>query len=268
MSESTETVQSPEKDQAPADHAEQFEAVAALLRGDKGEKTDEATKQEDTKTKPRTLKDLAGKLGISIEELYNVEVGMPGSEESSTLGSLKDLYQQRQATAIEQMRWQEQKSTEQGAAIRARTELTELMSLLPKESLRPEVLQKVREKHSLVIAREKARTLEVIPEWQEESTRSTELGGMREHLVRAGFEPGYLDQITDHRTMRYIRENFQREQRILAAMDLVKSKPKVSSPPSSKGNAARVQPSRQSPVSGPRNQASQISQISKLLNKE
>jgi hypothetical protein len=132
--------------------------------------------------------------------------------------------------------------------------------------LKPEVLNKIREKHAATTQRERERTLAVIPEWSDESRREADLSGMVEHLTRAGFPESYLSQVSDHRTMAYIRTNMLREQRINQALDMVKPKVKAAHTPSHKGDTARAATNRPSAPQTGRQVTNQVSQISQLLN--
>jgi hypothetical protein len=258
MSEQTNDNAMPQGDlPIPQPAQAQVNDVMELLRTGKSprERAEPSATEQDPADKPtgkrplKTLQDAAERLGVKIEDLYKLEFGLGGAEENAerpTLGKLKDHFAERESHSLENLRWGEERAKAEGELMRSRNELTELMAMLPPEAIKPEVLNKVREKHVATVARERELTLSVIPEWQTESVRDADLVGMREHLTNAGFPKGYLERVTDHKTMRYIRENYMREQRINAALALVKTKQKETPAPSQRGKQGARAPSEPS----------------------
>jgi len=211
----------------------QLDQIAELLGGretsepteaDDAREVEGSPKAKKAKGEIKTLHDAAERLGVKVEDLYALQVGLPGDETKYTLGELKDAFAGRDDFTVQQLEWEEQRAKQEGDLLRSRNELTELLSLLPETALKPEVLSKIREKHGATLARERQLTLEVIPAWQDESVREADLAGIQDHLSRAGFPSGYLRNVSDHRTMRYIRENYLREKRINDALARVKKK--------------------------------------------
>jgi hypothetical protein len=199
-------------------------------------------KDKGPKAKPKTIAEAAERLGLKLEELYGLEVSVADGNDAEkfTVGALKDAMKERTDHKLEQIRWGEEKANQEGELMRSRNELTELMQLLPPGSLKPEVLAKVREKHDATLKLERERIFQVIPEWKDEAKRGADLDAMREHLERSGFPKGYLNNVSDHKTFRYIRENMLREQRITQALALVKPKaPKSKQAPSTSGSTTK-----------------------------
>ena len=84
----------------------------------------------------------------------------------------------------------------------------------------------------MLLNREAARTLDVIPEWSNDETKATDKAGIAEHLKKYGFSENHLDLISDHRMLRYMRDNYNRMKLVEKAMAQVKDvtpKPKSSS---------------------------------------
>src|SRR5690606_25311843 len=122
--------------------------------------------------------------------------------------------------------------------------LQTLLSSLPPSAIKPEVLEVARQKHAQALRMERQKTLEVIPEWQDESRREEELTGIVDHLNDYGFPKNYLETVYDHRTMRYIRDNYLREQRIRKALGQVKevkTNPMARSRKNAQGAASKAQ---------------------------
>lgn len=246
--------------------ADQLSQVAALLRG---EKPGEPTKQPDKppeKKELKTIADAAERLGIPIEKLYELEFGVGNDQQKYSLGKLKDHFTARNDFEIERLRWGETKAQQEADNVRARNEVLELVSLLPKDAIKPEVMTKLRERHTAHITRENARTLEVIPDWKDEKVREADMAGMREHLTSAGFPAKYLDNIIDHLSMRYIRANYLREKRINEALALVKPKQPETPAQRPSGNRGNARAERRQSVIRGSGESQQVKAVSELLN--
>lgn len=218
-----------------------------------------------SKGKPKTIIEAAERLGIKPEDFYKLEVSIEedGEAQPFTLSALKDAHKERQNFQLEQLEWGENKATQEGELLRSRNEIVELLSMLPKEAIKPEVINKIRQKHDASIKLENERTLNVIPEWKNEQRRTDEMGAMREHLTKAGFPTNYLNNVSDHRTMRYIRENMLREQRITKALSMIKLKTPKGQAPTPRGNSMRGAPK---PTTAQRGNAAEGQKISAITN--
>lgn len=216
--------------------------------------------ERQPKGKPKGLKDLAERLELKPEDLYALEIPTADGK-TKTLGQLKDAAAKEGDLSVRELAFEESRSRQEGELLRAQSELRELVAALPKTAVKPEVLETIRQKHEAVLKRERARTLEVIPEWQDEAKRTEEIAGIVEHLKGYGFPANYLQSVFDHRTLKYIRENWQREQRIRKALEQVEAmKPKT--PAKSKPHGAAPKPAdRRVPQSSDRR-----SQLLNLLN--
>jgi len=217
-------------------------ALEILLGKEPTSKEQSTEKGAQATNKPiKTILDAASKLGLKPEDFYKLEVAIAEGEnaEKFTVGALKDAMKDRADFKFQQLQWGEDKATSEGELLRSRNELVELMSMLPKESIKPEVVNKIREKHDATLKLERERTLNVIKEWSNETQRTADLDAMREHLTKAGFPANYLNQVSDHRTMRYIRENMLRERRISEALAMVKPKQLNGQAPSPRGSSLR-----------------------------
>jgi hypothetical protein len=215
--------------QAPAEkpQASRLEEIARLL----GEPTDKvdaeessapgkaAEKPKDAKP-PKALKELAERLELKPEDLYAIEIPMSDGK-SKTLGQLKDLAGKEGDLTARELRIEEERTRKESDLLRSQNELRELVSALPKDALKPEVVNAIRQKHEQHVSTERARTLELIPEWRDETKRTEEIAGMVEHLKGYGFPAQYLQAIYDSRALKYIRENMLREQRIRKALEQV-----------------------------------------------
>jgi len=130
----------------------QLDQVAALLRGDDpadnaGESQESEKPGESQKSAtPKTINELAERLGVDIKDLYAVEFKMGETGESRTLGQLKDLAASQDQFAVDQLTFEETKTKREAEFLRAQAELQELIAMLPKNAIKPELLQAIAKK--------------------------------------------------------------------------------------------------------------------------
>ena len=202
--------------------------------GDKDEKGAARTYWGGLKEKPKDLAALAASLGADAKELYALEV--PSAREGGeafTLGKLKDLAAEHDAFAVQRLEHEEATRKRQSEFMRAEQELTELFATLPPDAIKPEVRAKLQARRDAAMIQERQRVLAAIPEWKDATVRTQEIESLVEHLKDYGFPETYLSTVFDHRTLRYIRENWKREQQIRRALEKVAER-KPSTPPKSK----------------------------------
>jgi hypothetical protein len=208
-------------DNALREFAKQFTVDES--KGKAAEKPDGEKPPE--KVKPKDLNALAETLGIEVKDLYDMEI--PSDKlKGMTLGKLKDHMAEREKFTVESLKFAEDKAAKETGFLRAEQELQTLIATMPKELLKPEMIAAAKTKHEAVVKAERQKTIEIIPEWQDPVIREKELGAMATHMQAYGFPENYLMSIIDSRTMRYIRDNWQRKVRIDKALaDVVERKP-------------------------------------------
>lgn len=195
------------------------------------------------KPKPTKFNDLAGTLGIELDELYRLEISQSDDGTPVTVENLKDFYANQGDVELRETEFEERRIQQEADLMKAQDELREIMAALPERAIKPEVLQKVRAKHEAQMTRERQKTLDVIPEWRDETKRTADIEKMSEHLQQYGYPVNYLERVADHRMMKYIRDNYQREQRIRQALAKVKAgKPNPTKPSRKTGKAPSKQP--------------------------
>lgn len=226
-----ESAETPQTNQAPEtasiEGASSLRELAALLRSpddtaDPAE-TQSADDSPPTKAKPKTFAELAERAGLKVEDLYGIEI--PSDKvKGLTLGKLKDHAADQENFTTRVLQFEEDAARKEAEFGRQTLELQTLLSALPKDALKPEVRDAIRTKLEAAAKLEIERTLQVIPEWSNEAVRTADMKGMIEHLEGFGFEPSYLTKVKDHRTLKFIRASWQREQRIQKALALVTEK--------------------------------------------
>lgn len=223
--------------ETPPEQKSQIETLAEMFQEEPEKGINGEPAETQTKGKPKGLKDAAERLGLKPEDLYAIEVPMSDGK-VKTLGQLKDAAAKEGDLSVRELAFEESRTKRESDLIRAQSELRELVSALPASAVKPEVLEAVRQKHEAIMKRERAKTLEAIPEWQDEAKRNEEIEGIMSHLEGYGFPKNYLQTIYDHRALRYIRENFLRETRIRKALEQVQQVRPTSTPKAKSNGAA------------------------------
>lgn len=223
-----------------------MQALADLLAADDSLQDDQSSGDDkakssgsDEKTKPVTrFNDLAGATGLDLDALYKLEVSLSEGGEPVTIEQLKDSYKQRDDLSIRELEFEERKTQQEGELMRASAELQEILQALPANAVRKDVLEKIRAKSEKTAGLERQRTLDAIPEWQDDTKRADDLKAMVDHLGAYGIPADYLQRVMDHRHFKYIRDNMLRERRVREAIAKVRSgKPEGSKPARPQGKA-------------------------------
>jgi hypothetical protein len=182
---------------------------------------------------PKDLSELAETLGVKVSDLYGLEV--PSSREGEqpfTLGKLKDLAAQQDEFAVRTLKLDSDRTKFERERIGAEEELTEILSLLPKEALKPEVMQKIRQRLEVKHSRERAAMLE-IEGWNDASRREADLKGVYEHLKGYGIPETFMFQNFSAPVMRYALDNWRRAEMVRKALEAIEER-KNPTPPRSK----------------------------------
>lgn len=241
------------------------ESGAKGAEGDQGEGPGKGKPGESQKTgKPKSLDDVAERLGVEVKDLYDVEFKMGGDDgKTHTLGALKDAMAGQDSLEVDRLTFGEEKAKQESALMRAQSELTDIIAMLPKSAIKPELVRAITDRREQTLKREGSLTKDVIPEWKDEEVERKDRGEMQEHLSAYGYASNYLDNVLDHRTLKYIRDNMQRQQRIESALEKVKRVEKPGHKPSGKPTkpAAASRAGR-----NPRSQNQQVSAIAELLD--
>jgi hypothetical protein len=183
------------------------------------------------KGKPKTLDDVAARLGIDVADLYKLEFGARGDGERHTLGTLKDMLAESETHATERMAWHEDRTRQQSDLMQERRELEELMIALPEDLKTQKVRDAMKARYHQRVQSERVRMLDVIPAWKNAEVLSAELSAIEQHLSGYGLDASFIIQAaSSHRAMRYLRENWLREQRVQKALAQVKEVPKKPTP--------------------------------------
>jgi hypothetical protein len=233
--------------------------------GDESQDDESEARAETRKSgKPKNLEDAAKRLGLEVTDLYALEIPLSDVNDEKRavkLGELKDAFDKRDRLEVDQLAWEETKAEKEREFLRSAQELQELVGMLPKAAISKELIHAVQAKRQALVTREEKRTLDAIPSWKDDDAQARDREAMAGHLSQYGFPANYLDSLVDHRTLVYVRENMQRQQRIEKALEQVRTVRKPGHSPSTRPSRSSRQPQQKT-----RRTDSQVSQVAKLLN--
>lgn len=249
----------------------QVEAVAALLRGEEPAASDDAdetlgrseAERPKKQSAPKTLADAAERLGVKVSDLYALEFPTAEGGQPRKLGELKDLLARQDTLAIAELKATETQRKREADFMRAQGELDELLAQLPKEALRPEVVNAARKRRETMIERERARALEAMPEWADDEKKAADVSGMADFLATYGYPKNFVMTVVDHRSLKLIRDFWQLTQRVDKALAAAREvAPKPAQRPSGKASAAPTKPAN---APAPTSRAAQAAAVAQLI---
>ena len=185
---------------------------------------------------------VAKRLKLTPEQVYALKVPMKDNAEPLTIGTLKDRVSELVNLDTRELQFDQRRVKQEGELLRSQAEMREILSMLPREAIKPELVQKLRAQRESKLTAEHQATLELIPEWADEKKRAPEISGMIEHLSEYGFPESFLSTVEDHRAIKYIRDNYLRDKRIKDALARVTTPAKKGNRPSAKTGKAPVRP--------------------------
>ena len=226
-----------------SDSPANIDAIASILRGetpeDKQAEPDESPEpvgesQGDEEVpdsepdespkkaaKPKDLNDLAERLGLEVKDIYAIEFPN-ASGETHTIGELKDLMAQESDFSRRDHDLAERKVKQENELLRAKQQLSLVLKAIPADMINRELLAKANAELEAHLGDETRKLLSIIPEWGDAVVKEADLQGMGTHMEQYGFGRAEVDRIIDHRMVKYIRDNMQREKRMAKALEDVK----------------------------------------------
>lgn len=237
--------------------------LGELLAQDEDEASGDAGESSGSteKTKPTKFNDLAGVIDIELDDLYKLEISLSEDSEPVTIEQLKDGHAKVAELDLDRAEWEERKTQQEQDLMKAQGELQEILQALPKNSVKPEVLEKIRAKSAATTQLERQKTLQVIPEWKNEQTRETDIAGMTDYLQGYGYPVGYLANVVDHRQLKFIRDAWRQNERMQAAIKAVRAGKPAKSATSKAQKKAPVKKSSVTPRKGQNKLESVLSSV-------
>lgn len=231
--------------------------VAELLAdkpSDKLNKDNKSTLEKDTSddsaekpkkpVKLQSMAELAEKLGLKVEDLYNIEVPMMGDGQKMTIGQLKDSITEVKTFEAGKLAFEEEKVAFEQGSLRAKEEMTTILNklkeVIPQKHF--ETLMKAGlQEHSQKLNEQKKKVFELVPEWSDRDVLSKDVGDINSHL-EPYFGKNALGQFNNANLIKYIRDNMKRQQRVDSAL-----KKMMEVPPKSTSNSKKA-PTKVTPI--------------------
>lgn len=174
------------------------------------------------KGKPSDLAAVAERLGVQVADLYAVKVPASGGREPLTIGQIKDRFAEFESLEADRLQFSESRIQQERDLEQARAEIRELLSAIPGEHLKKEVLQRVAQRVAERNTAARAKVVEVIPEWRDENLRTTETKELDKLMEGYGFPAGFASGIHDARLLKFMRDAMRREQQVRKALESVR----------------------------------------------
>jgi len=172
----------------------------------------------DPSKPPESMEELSKRLGLKPEQVYGVKIPLSDGAEPLTIGQLKDRVGELVDLETRETQFEARRMRAEGELMRSQSEIRELLAMIPKEHIRPEVVNKIRQRHEANMVSERRMTLEHIPEWRDEKRAGEDLQGMIGLLGEYGFDETFISTVHDHRAIKFIRDMYLRDKRIKAAL--------------------------------------------------
>lgn len=199
----------------------------------------------DPSKPPESMDDLSKRLGFKPEQIYNVKIPLADGAEPLTIGQMKDRVGELVDLETREAQFEQHRVRAEGELLRAQTEVRNLLAMIPKEQIRPEIVNKLRQQHDENMVRERRLTMENIPQWKDEQRRAEDLQGMIEFMREYAFEDSFLSTVHDHRAIKFIRDMYLRDKRIKAALAKVTTPEQNGQRTSSKTKKPPARPNQQ-----------------------
>lgn len=208
-----------------------------------------------------SLEGLAEKLGVTVAELYELEIPMPDGEETLKLSDLKDKATQYKRDEAERLGWETERATERNQLANDRAEMETLLGMMPASARTPALLRQAQQQLEQLRQSEAVKLVRRVPEWKDPVQFAADMETIEPHIKEFGFSNEELLQVYDHRLLSYIRHNALREQKIQTMLEDARSrKQRKGSPDNTNGRqpANKRQPQ-------PRSRNDRVSAVSALL---
>lgn len=192
-------------------------SLAEMFRDDNDDVDDDS---DDVSKPPKDLSRALKRLNLKPEQFDDVLIDMEG-QAPMPFKTLRSRVGELLGLETEQVKFESHRLKAEGEIMRSREEMRAILSMIPPDKLTPALIDKVRTQHAQMQQRERQSTLDVIPAWNNQETMEKDTAAMRKFVGKWGFDSNWLDQITDHRAIKFIRDMYLRDVRIEAALSQV-----------------------------------------------
>ena len=153
------------------------------------------------------MNDLAEKAGLTLEELFDIEVPLGGELGATTLGKLKDDFQDYSQLQNTKTAFEDQRTEFENDMIRSRAELQEIITILTAQDAVPqELIVLAQNKLQDTKDKERAALLTIKPEWKDPAVFAVAQDAIMETVAEYGFTRADLDSVLDHRLTKLLHD--------------------------------------------------------------
>lgn len=227
--------------------AKELEGEKPVDTGNEGEPNKGTPRESTQKGMPKSLEMLAERLGVEVSELYSLPIPVGQGREPLTLGKAKDMAAQWASLDADRLAFSEERVKQESELTRGRSELRELIALLPREHLKPELLQRVAARVQERTKAQEAQVPVLIPEWRDADMRKKEEADITTMLEGYGLTAPEVKGIRDPRLIKFLRDSMNREKLVRNALAAVKKPERKPVRHESANGAPRRQVERQQP---------------------
>ena len=173
--------------------------------------------------KPRSIAEVAEKLGLKIEDVYSLEVPLAGdgSNNKITISQLKDSVEQLRTFEAQKLAFEEDKVAFETGTTRAKDELTTIVNKL-KDVIPPKHFESLikagRDEYSSKLNEQRAKVFEFIPEWKDKDVLTKEVEEINTFL-EPYFGKKAFKQFNNAMMIKLLRDTTKREMRVKAAIE-------------------------------------------------
>ena len=153
-----------------------------------------------------TLQSLAEKSGLTLEALYATEVALGDGRDPTTLGALKDQFQDYSRLVEKTEAFDEQRLEFENNMIRSRGELQEIVKLLPPGAVTDELIAEAGRTFAETRERELTSLIKVKPEWKDPAAYALAQDQILETASEYGFNRADLQAVLDHRLIKLLHD--------------------------------------------------------------
>ncbi len=153
------------------------------------------------------MQSLAEKAGLTLDELFDTEVPLGGELEATTLGKLKDQYQDYSKLQETKIAFEDQRTEFENDMIRSRAELQEIIGMLTAQGQIPqEMVVLAQNQLQNTKDKERAALLTIKPEWKDPAVFAVAMDDILETVGEYGFTRTDLESVLDHRLTKLLHD--------------------------------------------------------------
>ena len=153
-----------------------------------------------------SLQTLAEKSGLTLDEVYAVAVPLGDGRDPTTLGALKDQFQDYSRLVEKTETFEVSRLEFENNMIRSRAELQEIVKLLPQGAVTDELIAEASRTYAETRQKEQTALLAIKPDWKDPAAYSLAQDQILETASEYGFNRADLNAVMDHRLIKLLHD--------------------------------------------------------------